>query len=55
VVGGSSKLDSKQFSKFLECIKLEMNEQDIYLPEPGQVGWDEFEIKYRGKGERSVL
>jgi hypothetical protein len=54
-IGGSSKLDSKQFSKFLDCIKVEMNEMGIYLPEPGQVGWDEFVIKYADKKEGSVL
>lgn len=55
VVGGLSKLDSKQFSKFMDYIKVEMNELGIYLPEPGQIGFDEFYAKYRDKGERSVL
>jgi hypothetical protein len=40
------KLDTKEFTEYLENIRVEMLEQGIYLPEPGMQGWDEFYIQY---------
>jgi hypothetical protein len=50
--GGSSKLNTEEFTKFLDCIKQEMNDQGIYLPEPGQIGFDEMELTYKEKASR---
>jgi hypothetical protein len=51
IQGRTSKLNSQEFAKYIDCIKLQMNEQGIYLPEPGQIGYDEFELAYRDKPE----
>jgi hypothetical protein len=40
------KLDTKEFTTYLENIRVEMLEQGIYLPEPGMQGWDAFYIQY---------
>lgn len=46
-IKGTSDLDTKEFTVFLESIRMEMmNEQNIYLPQPGDNGWDEFYAKY---------
>lgn len=39
-------LDSKEFTYYLENIRVEMLEQGIFLPEPGMQGWDDFYIRY---------
>lgn len=44
--GGSSELNSKEFSEFLDNIHRQMSEEGIYLPQPGELGWDEFYLKY---------
>lgn len=46
VTSGSSKLDSKQFTTFLDSIKLFMNENGVQLPEPGDDSWDDFYAHY---------
>lgn len=43
---GTSDLDSKEFSDFLEKIRIEMMEMNIYLPMPEDKGWNEFYAKY---------
>ena len=44
--GGSSKLNTKQFTDFLDCIHQEMSEFGIYLPYPDDVGYEELYLKY---------
>lgn len=45
---GTKNLNTKEFTDFLEQIRLDMLEQGIDLPQPGEMGWDEFVIKYGG-------
>ncbi|MBE3122229.1 MAG: hypothetical protein IMZ58_08505 [Thermoplasmata archaeon] len=42
----TKNLDSKQFSEYLEKVKIEMLEQGIFLPNPDDKGWDEFYTRY---------
>jgi hypothetical protein len=42
----TTNLDTKQFSEYLEHIKQEMLQEGIYLPSPGEQGWDEFYARY---------
>lgn len=42
----TTSLDSKQFSEYMEKIRIEMLEQGIYLPQPQDQGWDEFYARY---------
>jgi len=46
--GGSSKLNTKEFTDFLDNINKEMSGQGIYLPYPGDIGYDEFYLQYGG-------
>ena len=46
VIPSTADLDSKQFSDYLEHIRVEMLEQGIFLPQPQEQGWDEFFIRY---------
>jgi hypothetical protein len=48
---GSSQLDTKEFTHFLDSIKLEMSEQGIHLPEPGELGFDDMYNQYGGRFE----
>ena len=48
-IGGSSQLNTKEFTDFLDNIKVEMAEQGIYLPQPNDLGWDEFYTRYEGR------
>ena len=46
-VAGTKDMNTKEFTDFLENIRLEMlNEQGIYLPQPGEPEWDEFYARY---------
>jgi hypothetical protein len=45
-IGGSSKLNTKEFTEFLDNINQEMAEQGIMLPQPREIGWDEFYSRY---------
>jgi hypothetical protein len=42
----TAQLDSKQFTEYLERIKMEMLNQGIFLPEPGEQGFDDFYARY---------
>jgi hypothetical protein len=45
---GTSKLNTKEFTDFLEEIRMDMmHNQNIYLPLPEERGWDEFYEKYK--------
>jgi hypothetical protein len=46
VIPSTANLDSKQFSDYLEHIRVEMLEQGIFLPQPQEQGWDEFYVRY---------
>lgn len=47
-VEGTSRLNTKQFTDFLEEIRMDMmHNQNIYLPLPEERGWDEFYEKYK--------
>ena len=46
----TTRLDSKQFFEYMEKIKLEMSqEHQIFLPEPGEAGYDQFRTQYERK------
>lgn len=42
----TAELDTKEFTDYLEQIKIKMAEQGIVLPEPGDFGWDGFYARY---------
>lgn len=44
---GSSQLNTKEFTEFLDSINSEMLDQGIYLPNPGDMGWDDFYSRYK--------
>jgi hypothetical protein len=46
IIPSTADLDSKQFSDYLEHIRVEMLEQGIFLPQPQERGWDELYLKY---------
>ena len=46
MVQSTADLDTKEFSEYLEKIRVEMLEQGIFLPQPQERGWDEFYLKY---------
>lgn len=46
---GSSGMDTKEFSLFLDKIHLEMSELGIYLPFPQDVGFEEAYVRYSTK------
>ena len=45
-VSSTTSLNTKEFSEYMEKIKLDMINQAIFLPEPGEQGFDEFYAKY---------
>lgn len=46
----TTSLDSKEFSEYLENIRMQMlNDYAIVLPEPQDQGWDEFYSQYGNK------
>ncbi len=45
-VTSTKNLDSKQFSEYLEKIRMEMQAQAIYLPQPGEKEFDAFYAHY---------
>jgi len=46
IVPSTRGLDTKEFTDYLEKIRIKMLEQCIYLPEPGEQGWDDFYLRY---------
>jgi hypothetical protein len=43
----TTRLDTKQFTEYLENIRMEMlNDQAISLPQPGEEGWESFYTQY---------
>lgn len=48
MVGGTSVLNTAEFTEFLENIRMEMLHLNITLPNPDDQGWDEFYAKYCG-------
>ena len=44
--GGSSTLNTKEFTDFLDKISRQMQSIGIYLPHPGDLGWDEFNQRF---------
>ena len=46
-ISGSSKLTSKEFTQLLDDINSQMLDEGIYLPKPGEIGWDEFYERYK--------
>lgn len=45
-VTSTKNLDSKQFSEYLEKIRMEMLQQGIFLPQPGEAEFDAFYAHY---------
>lgn len=39
-------MDTKEFSDYLEKIRVQMIEEGVYLPQPGEHGWAEFYAQY---------
>ena len=48
MVGGTSALNTAEFTEFLENIRIKMLHFNITLPNPDDQGWDEFYAKYCG-------
>jgi hypothetical protein len=42
----TADLDTKQFTEFLEQVRMDMANQAITLPNPGDYGWDAFYTQY---------
>lgn len=42
----TTELNTKEFTDYLERIKEKMLDQGIILPNPGDIGWDEFYAQY---------
>jgi hypothetical protein len=46
LIPSTKNLDTKQFTEYLECIRVFMLEQGIFLPQPGEREFDEFYARY---------
>jgi len=46
IVQSTTKLNTKEFTDFLDKVKAFMMEQGVYLPAPGEAGFDEFWEQY---------
>lgn len=42
----TTDLDTREFTDYLEAIRMQMLEEGIYLPQPGEQGWDQFYTHY---------
>lgn len=46
IPASTTGLDTKQFTEYIDSICRDMAEQGLFLPMPGEQGWDQFNTKY---------